>query len=298
MTTKKESTKAKTEKPKAAKAKSATINSAKKISTVESAKQPQTDLSCEQQATILYRLRDLHNNTAKGKAKAHSWAPPFLIGGIAGICACIAMLFAMAFAVEANKDLNSTFSGSPIPGLIGLAALVATWILTTFFLRRKMKQESGILVSKAEAELKSALDEIAQLYPKWFVDVGGMASLSNSKNIEILVVKEGHDWDGCECKRCRKTREEGHDWNGCICRRCLKKRKEGHDWVGCACRRCGVKGNHIIVGCKCKTCGEEIHEWVFVDLVYHARDSEGTGDGYNVYRKYRCSRCSVQKVSA
>lgn len=53
----------------------------------------------------------------------------------------------------------------------------------------------------------------------------------------------GHEWNGCICSRCGKTRDENHDWDGCVCRRCGKKKDENdlcHDWDGCTCKKCGL----------------------------------------------------------
>ena len=37
-----------------------------------------------------------------------------------------------------------------------------------------------------------------------------------------------HEWDGCICARCGKTRNEGHEWNGCTCVRCGAWRNKEH----------------------------------------------------------------------
>lgn len=81
-----------------------------------------------------------------------------------------------------------------------------------------------------------------------------------------------HDWDGCTCKRCGKTRE--HDWDGCKCKRCEKARDEQHVWDGCKCKRCGNTRDeqHDWDGCKCKNCEK-------------TRDEQHSWDGYN------CKRC-------
>ena len=47
-----------------------------------------------------------------------------------------------------------------------------------------------------------------------------------------------HDWDGCKCKSCLRTRNEQHDWDGCKCKRCGATRDERHDWDGDRCKRC------------------------------------------------------------
>ena len=47
-----------------------------------------------------------------------------------------------------------------------------------------------------------------------------------------------HDWDGCKCRSCFRTRDDEHDWDGCKCRRCNKVRNEQHNWDGDKCSRC------------------------------------------------------------
>ena len=45
-----------------------------------------------------------------------------------------------------------------------------------------------------------------------------------------------HDWEGCKCRQCGRTRDERHDWDGCKCRRCGLVRDEGHDVATVHCR--------------------------------------------------------------
>ncbi len=93
-----------------------------------------------------------------------------------------------------------------------------------------------------------------------------------------------HDWVGCRCSACAKTRNEGHDWVGCRCSACAKTRNEGHDW-NTDCEVCSVCGavrptSHNWEGCTCLTCGktrDEGHDW--------RNDCE------------KCSRCSVTRVT-
>jgi len=77
-----------------------------------------------------------------------------------------------------------------------------------------------------------------------------------------------HDWAGCKCTRCDKTRDQSHDWsNDCEkCSRCGSTRAEAHDWKNnCEhCNRCGTnrKNFHLWAGCNCKTCGQaRDHSW-------------------------------------
>ena len=99
-----------------------------------------------------------------------------------------------------------------------------------------------------------------------------------------------HDWDGCKCKRCGKTRDEQHDWDGCECKRCSKV--GNHDWDGCKCKRCGKTRNeqHDWDGCKCKRCGEfrdEQHDWdgCKCKRCRKTRDEQHDWDGC------KCKRC-------
>ncbi|MGB8261648.1 MAG: HEAT repeat domain-containing protein [Terracidiphilus sp.] len=77
-----------------------------------------------------------------------------------------------------------------------------------------------------------------------------------------------HDWRGCACSACGKTRDEEHDWSK-SCLKCAACGKEGdHDWkANCeACGRCGATraGAHQWKGCKCGACGaarDEGHDW-------------------------------------
>lgn len=75
---------------------------------------------------------------------------------------------------------------------------------------------------------------------------------------KIMCSKEQHEWDGCKCHSCGKTRDEGHRWNGCMCITCGTTRDEGHKWDGCICTVCGGIRNegHLWDCCSCKVCGE------------------------------------------
>jgi hypothetical protein len=114
-----------------------------------------------------------------------------------------------------------------------------------------------------------------------------------------------HEWKGCRCSRCGKTRNEGHDWSkdcercakcsttrsdshawaGCKCSNCGKTRDEGHDWSK-DCERCAScsttrSGSHAWAGCKCSSCGksrDESHDWT--------KDCE------------KCSRCGKTRREA
>ena len=59
---------------------------------------------------------------------------------------------------------------------------------------------------------------------------------------------EWHDWDGCKCKQCGRTKNEEHDWDGCKCKRCGT---EQHEWRpygdSCVCIKCDKKDKHTWV---------------------------------------------------
>jgi len=52
-----------------------------------------------------------------------------------------------------------------------------------------------------------------------------------------------HQWSGCVCTSCGKTRDQEHDWSKeCEkCAKCGKRRINGHTWNGCKCEKCGEK---------------------------------------------------------
>ena len=55
----------------------------------------------------------------------------------------------------------------------------------------------------------------------------------------------GHQWDHCKCTRCGEIRKpdrnepDPHDWNGCVCRVCKRTRDEGHRYRRGKCEICG-----------------------------------------------------------
>lgn len=84
-------------------------------------------------------------------------------------------------------------------------------------------------------------------------------------NLKCLL---GHEWRGCMCARCGKTRDEGHSWDACKCVKCGIVQDKDHDWSSnCEqCQKCGKtrSGYHSWEGCKCKRCRakrNEGHQW-------------------------------------
>jgi len=78
----------------------------------------------------------------------------------------------------------------------------------------------------------------------------------------------GHQWNGCKCERCGKTRDEGHNYlavdGKCIekCSICNKERGIEHKWNGCKCERCGKTRNeqHSLKNGKCCKCEKTIEK--------------------------------------
>lgn len=100
-----------------------------------------------------------------------------------------------------------------------------------------------------------------------------------------------HDWDGCKCYRCRKTRNRYHRWNngniGCKCTVCGKKRDKHdaiHQWRGCKCISCDeIRDEHHGWHLDCTECplchkksGEQ-HDW--------SNDCE------------KCSKCAQTRIN-
>jgi hypothetical protein len=118
-----------------------------------------------------------------------------------------------------------------------------------------------------------------------------------------------HQWDGCRCGRCGKTRDKGpgfvgllaaplHDWtkNCEKCARCGKERgKDHHDWSkNCQrCWRCGAErtGAHRWKGCKCWRCGQnKDHDWA-ADCEKCACCGVERTDTHQ-WKGCKCERCS------
>jgi len=59
--------------------------------------------------------------------------------------------------------------------------------------------------------------------------------------MKIYCVFGLHQWDGCKCKACEKTRDQGHDWSKDCgkCVRCGATRNNVHQWNGFKCSVCG-----------------------------------------------------------
>ena len=81
---------------------------------------------------------------------------------------------------------------------------------------------------------------------------------------------------------------EGHDWNGCTCRKCGKVRKEGHV-IGTD-KDNGLKICSICRGVKCSHCGEV--NPVRIEEKYIYEDNWGpTSDPHFKTISYYCTGC-------
>lgn len=68
-----------------------------------------------------------------------------------------------------------------------------------------------------------------------------------------------HDWGGCKCNKCGKTRDEGHEWVSIgpnpvdkqycrsECQRCHAHKDEEHAWIEWRCKRCRVAIDDLLV---------------------------------------------------
>jgi HEAT repeat protein len=68
-----------------------------------------------------------------------------------------------------------------------------------------------------------------------------------------------HNWKGCKCAICGKSRDQAHDWSkDCEkCSKCGQVRVNQHKWNGCRCLLCGVTraNNHPWHEGSCLVCG-------------------------------------------
>ena len=67
-----------------------------------------------------------------------------------------------------------------------------------------------------------------------------------------------HEWKGCICSKCGKTRDQEHDWSrDCEkCAVCCVTRSDAHEWDGCICKKC-CSIAHEWKNCQCTKCGEK-----------------------------------------
>jgi len=93
-----------------------------------------------------------------------------------------------------------------------------------------------------------------------------------------------HNWDGCKCTKCGKTKDENHEWDkkDCsVCKKCGKIKKENHNWDRCKCLNCGTvrdtehiwEKDNTSTCSKCKRCGKTRtkHHWDGDKCIYCGR---------------------------
>jgi hypothetical protein len=111
-----------------------------------------------------------------------------------------------------------------------------------------------------------------------------------------------HQWDGCKCTECGKTRDKDHDWSMNDCNRCFKcgkTRADSHNWVGCTCEVCGKLRDeaHDWKGCKCKKCGkvrDQEHDWSKdCERCANCGQTREVGHRWSDDKKY-CLSCGIQ----
>lgn len=93
-----------------------------------------------------------------------------------------------------------------------------------------------------------------------------------------------HEWSGCKCLKCGKTRDQGHDWAfDCEkCNTCGSTRSDGHDWTA-DCKKC----------MKCGKTREEPHDWT-EDCEKCAKCGK-TRDEEHTWTGLRCKKCDKSR---
>ncbi len=142
----------------------------------------------EQHKEELLRIRALHNDIKKAKAKGSAWGKPILFGSCLGITACFIAAIPLVLIFQ---NINGDSEPSPVPGLIGMIILMIVWPLTSFFIQRKGKQKSADLILKCEKTISSEINEIAKKDPNWLNTIGGTEALLDSSIVDRLLLKTG-----------------------------------------------------------------------------------------------------------
>jgi hypothetical protein len=125
--------------------------------------------------------------------------------------------------------------------------------------------------------------------------------IKNTTKMSIKCKLGFHNWNGCKCSDCGKTRDEQHQWTkDCEkCSICDKTRDNLHNWSkDCEkCSKCGKtrENKHSWEGwkgCKCTYCGitrDEQHDWT--------KDCEkcskcgGIRENQHTWNGCKCSKC-------
>ena len=147
----------------------------------EGAEASQTDL--QQEELALRRLVRLHAEVAEARRGANRWVVPLLIGFGMGVIALVIVTAPLAILMEAHGS-----SDSPVPGLIGMTAFLAAMVVATKFFRRRTRRRAGVVVSRAEAALQGAVEEISRRLPAWTERMGGEAALRDSARVNDALI--------------------------------------------------------------------------------------------------------------
>lgn len=108
-----------------------------------------------------------------------------------------------------------------------------------------------------------------------------------------------HQWDGCKCTKCGKTRDEGHDWSkDCEkCSRCGAIKVNAHQWDGCRCTKCVAENHDWSKDCeKCFKCGKTRdggHDWSR-NCEYCSKCDKHMPNAHQ-WEDYKCIKCGRPK---
>jgi hypothetical protein len=114
-----------------------------------------------------------------------------------------------------------------------------------------------------------------------------------------------HEWSGCKCSTCGKTRDDDHDWSkDCDkCAKCGRERAGVHSWSGCKCSTCGKTSDEShdwSKNCdKCAKCGKEranAHSWSGCQCSTCGRTRDEDHDLSKDCDK--CAKCGKERIRA
>jgi hypothetical protein len=137
---------------------------------------PDHGLYDEQAERVLLRLRGIHGAIAQAKARQN----PFLVSLLLGFTCGIITLFLTAVPIVKFFGPSTT---SPVPGLTMMAVFLAAFVITAWVDHRGRKAKALASVSRAEADLQIAVQEIQAQLPQWVTQIGGSAVLSDGRRL-------------------------------------------------------------------------------------------------------------------
>ena len=124
----------------------------------------------EQKEMALLHLQRLHTEIAEAKSRANARAGPLLRGFLAGFLAMVAVA-----AVDVTVlGPSSSRDPSPVRGLLGIIALVGTWIPVTIYYRRRAMARSAACVEAVQQKLEAIARDISQRMAEWTDGMGGV----------------------------------------------------------------------------------------------------------------------------